>query len=85
MINIVKSMPPLKVIESSNIRKKLLNEILDFQNLLLRYYDEDVEDDEKEIYLKKITAHLKKSSPFTAFKLWIIKDNAIFKQTFGVI
>jgi hypothetical protein len=73
----------LKMIESSHIRQTLLNEILDFQNLLLRYYDEDVEDDEKEFYLKKIIAHLKKSSPFTAFKLWIIRDNAIFKQAFG--
>jgi uncharacterized protein (TIGR02646 family) len=73
---------PLKVIESANIRKALLEELLDFQEQLLGYYDADIEDDERSHYLKKIKKHLKKSSPFTAFKRWIIKENPVLKQDF---
>jgi len=73
---------PLKIIESANIRQTLLEEILDFQRLLVEYYNEGIDDDEKRISLIKIKRHLKKTSAFTAFKRWIIKDNPVLKQDF---
>jgi hypothetical protein len=73
----------LKHLESSNIRETLLKELLDFQKVLERYDAEDVEDDEKRISLKKIKDHLSKSSHFTAFKRWIIKNNPSHMRKFG--
>ena len=71
-----------KIIESSNLRQALLQELVEFQALLLGHYADDTEDDEKAFYFKKIIAHLKKSSAFTAFKRWIIKDNPDLMQRF---
>ena len=73
----------LKMIESSNIRKALLNEIREFQGLLFDYDDDSIEGDEREYCLREIKKRLKKSSAFTAFKRWIIKDNPVLKQDFG--
>jgi len=72
----------LKIIESSNIRQALLNEIREFQNHLFGYYDDENEDDEKKIHFEKIKKQLKKLSPFTAFKRWIIKDNPVLRKDF---
>ncbi len=73
---------PLKEIEAANIRKRLLKEILDFQQQLMEYFDENAEDDEKKHCEKKIKEHLKKSSAFTAFKRWIIKGNPSLREEF---
>lgn len=73
---------PLKRLESSNIRETLFDEIEDFQIALGRYDAKDVEDDEKQISLKKIKDHLSKSSHFTAFKRWIIKNNPSLMRKF---
>ena len=82
LIEVYNGTTPLKMIESSNLRQALLNEIVDFQQALMGYYDENAEDAEKAIYLRKIKQHLKKSSAFTAFKRWIVKENPVFKQEF---
>jgi hypothetical protein len=82
LLEVYNGTTPLKVIESGNIRKALLNEILDFQKHLLEYYDEDNEEDDRRIHLKEIKKHLKKSSPFTAFKRWIIKDIPDLRKDF---
>jgi hypothetical protein len=82
LLEIYNGTTQLKTIESDNIRKILQKEILTFQTLLWDYIYEDVEDDVKKIYLKKITAHLNKTSAFTAFKRWIIKKNPDLKQEF---
>jgi hypothetical protein len=79
---------PLKVIESSNIRKTLLKELLDFQKQLLKYAKcdkgdkENKTDREREKYSRRIEKHLAGSSAFTAFKRWIIKENPIFREIF---
>jgi hypothetical protein len=72
----------LKTIESTNIKKKLLGEILDFQQQLMAYYDESIEDADRKYYFRKIKKHLKKSSAFTAFKRWIIKENTVLRKDF---
>jgi uncharacterized protein (TIGR02646 family) len=66
-----------KILESSNLRAKLLKEIREFQELLFNYDDMEDEDD-----LKKIKFHLSNKSSFTAFKRWIIRDNQYLKTKF---
>lgn len=73
---------PLKAIESEYIREALLNELLDLQETLLIYYDDENEDEEKDIARKRVKKHLNKKSAFTAFKRWVVKDNEIFYEDF---
>jgi hypothetical protein len=73
---------PIKQDEAKNIRSTLLKEILDFQDALIQYDDEDTEDHEKEIHLRIIKKHLRKSSAFSTFKRWIIKDNSRLRRDF---
>lgn len=69
-----------KIIEAANIRTALLNDIWDFQNALLEYYNSDNDEEISNSYLVKIKRHLRRSSNFTAFKRWIIKKNPKLKQ-----
>lgn len=64
-----------KIIEAANIRTALLNDIWDFQNALIGYYNSSNDDETNTFYLIKIKRHLNRSSNFTAFKRWIIKKN----------
>jgi hypothetical protein len=48
----------------------------------MAYYDENIEDADRKYYFRKIKRHLKKSSAFTAFKRWIIKENSVFRKEF---
>ncbi|MCU0286715.1 MAG: HNH endonuclease [Acidobacteria bacterium] len=70
----------LKKIESANLRKALLKEINDFQEQLLGYKNMNENGGEKEFYLEKIKEHLRKSSAFTAFKRWIIKEDSFLRE-----
>ena len=72
---------PQKTLESSNLRSLLIKEIRYFQGLLFDY-DECKDTEDKEYFLRKIKFHLSNASAFTAFKRWIIRDNAYFKQEF---
>ncbi len=66
----------LKTIEGLNIRKKLIKELIDFQALLYEYYNEHgLTEDEKQRIRTKIKRKLNPEAPFTAFKIWVIKDN----------
>jgi len=69
-----------KIIEAANIRTALLNDIWDFQNALIGYYNPDNDDETNTFYLIKIKRHLSRSSNFTAFKRWIIKKNPKLKK-----
>ncbi|WP_299135224.1 HNH endonuclease [uncultured Tenacibaculum sp.] len=72
----------LKTIESSNLRNKLLNEIMNFQELLCDYFSDTNTLEDKEYYLIKIKGHLNRGSNFTAFKRGIILDNEVLKLKF---
>lgn len=65
---------PLKTIESSNLREHLLREIKDFQTELIAYY-ESIGEAERQEHRQKIARHLDRSSAFTAFKRWVIRNN----------
>ena len=72
-----------KRLESDNIRKRLMDEIADFQSHLRDYFEATNDEDASAFYLRKIKAHLHKASAFTAFKRWIIRDNQYLMQAFG--
>ncbi|CAA9291348.1 hypothetical protein AVDCRST_MAG92-4305 [uncultured Coleofasciculus sp.] len=73
----------LKLIESANLRSKLLKEIRRFQDLLFDYYDNEFDDEEKQIIKDKIVRELRSASCFTAFKRWIIRERADFFADFN--
>ena len=75
----------LKVIESANIRAKLLNEIRDFQSWLVEYFEDGINEADKEYAKRKIERHLNISSCFAAFKRWIVKDNVGLKTEFSYL
>jgi len=59
---------------SNSIRKKIILEVKKFQQLLEDYfYKPGLEDDEKVQLRKEIKRNIHPSTPFTAFKIWIIK------------
>ena len=73
----------LKLIESANLRSKLLKEIRRFQDLLFDYDDNEFNDEEKQIIKEKIIRELKSTSCFTAFKRWIIREHAVYLAEFN--
>lgn len=72
----------LKLIESSNIRKKLLSEIRKFQDLLFKYKDDAYSEEDKEWFKQATIRELKFTSNFTAFKRWIIRQNHLLSEDF---
>ncbi len=73
----------LKLIESANLRSKLLKEIRHFGDLLFEYYDDLYSDEEKQIIKEKIVRELRAASCFTAFKRWIIRDHSDYLAEFN--
>ncbi len=73
----------LKQIESANLRSKLLKEIRRFQELLFDYYENEFDDEEKQIIKDKIIRELRSASCFTAFKRWIIREHSNFFADFN--
>jgi len=73
----------LKMGEAANIRERLIKEILEFSKLLMEYNEPTILEEEKSFYLNKIRRMLSVKSPFTAFKIWVIKDNPYLMNEFG--
>jgi hypothetical protein len=74
----------IKIDESANIRNKISREIRKFTDLLWNYYSNNdlFNEEEREKIKSLIQLKLSKSSSFTAFKRWIIRDNPIYFQDF---
>lgn len=68
----------LKVLESSNLRNLLLQEIKEFLSLCEIY----LEDTTNTFLAHKIQLELGNSSAFTAFKRWIVRDNKSLSKEF---
>lgn len=75
LIEVYDGTTPQKMIESANIRENLLNEILNFQRLLFKYYDKKRTPKKKKNTKNKIIWELSSESSFTAFKRWIIRKH----------
>lgn len=77
----------LKKIDSSNIKKDILNELKAFLGLINNYFEiieEDEYDNEELLIVKsKIKRTLGVNSKYTSFKRWIIKDNEMLLIEFG--
>jgi len=69
---------------ANNLRHKLLLEIEDFWKLLKEYYDSEIDLDEyeKQILKRKIQKKISKKSAFSAFKIWIVKENIEYQKEF---
>lgn len=64
---------PQKIAEAKIIRRVLRKELSSFKECIRMYEEEEGEDKEDLFY--EIKRNLKPSSPFTAFKRWIIRDH----------
>ena len=73
----------LKNIEGENKRKKLITEIIEFNEKLHEYFETGLTNDEKIQIKIKLRRYLSIESPFTAFKIWIIKNNTKLNNIFG--
>lgn len=72
----------LKKIEAANLRKDLLDEIWDFQKVLMDYFQDTNSQEDTKYFLIKIRGHLNRGSNFTAFKRWIVRENEILRGEF---
>lgn len=64
---------PQKKMESKILRRTLRKELSQFKEYVREY--QEAEDDEKEDLKYLIKKQLEDSSPFAAFKRWLIRDN----------
>lgn len=71
---------PQKKMESSNLRELIKNELINFRDQTIIFYDDDSSLDEKNRALKKIKFHLSSASNFTEFKRWIVRENEVMKN-----
>ena len=74
----------LKMTEAVNIRDKLVKEINEFVRLFHTYfYETGLTFEDKENIRTKMRRSMHPESPFTAFKIWIIKSNEDYVKLFG--
>jgi hypothetical protein len=71
-----------KTFASENLREALLKEIKKFGTALENYFDETSSDIEKQNAKRNIQKRLSAESAFTAFKIWIIKENTYLVNEF---
>ena len=57
--------------------------MLAFNNLVNEYYASTILEEEIPVFLRKIKRMLSVKSPFTAFKVWVIKENTYLMSEFG--
>ena len=74
-----------KKLEANNIRKAILREIKYFQELLINYYNDENTQEEKQDIEYKIERSLRKSTPYTVFKWWIIWDHPKLKRNIWTV
>lgn len=72
----------LKIIESENITQKAMKEVNSLTEILLEYYKGKRENKNVDIGWEKIKLKLSMNSPFTAFKIWVIKNEPIYFEEF---
>ena len=65
----------LTTVEGENIRERLINEMVKFTKRLKKYFKPTISSMDKQHYRKKIGEMLSVKSPFTAFKISVIKEN----------
>ena len=75
---------PQKKMESTILRRMLRKELSAFKEYVREYHD--AEDEEKEDLKYLLQKELRDSSPFAAFKRWLIRDNReVYAELLGYI
>ena len=75
---------PQKKMEATILRRTLRKELAEFKEYVREYHE--AEDEEKEDLKYLLQQQLKDSSPFAAFKRWLIRDNKeVFAELFVYI
>lgn len=82
LLDVYNGKTKLKEIEAGNLREKLSKDLVKFQELLKDYYADDVDEQEKKILHKKIKREITPVAAFSAFKLWVVKNNTTYSQEF---
>ena len=72
-----------KKLQADNLRQELLDDTNDFRECINDYYDDDLDEEERELAKQRIQRHLKSYSAFTAFKRQRIRDNKHYMNDFG--
>ena len=73
-----------KKMESGNLRKLLGRELAEFSALLAKFYlDGDITEAERIDTSEALKLHLYKSTPFTAFKIWMIRGKESYMADFS--
>ena len=72
-----------KEMETENLRDNVTKEIVGFTEYLREFYEVGLNTDEKEAIKVRVRRKLSPESPFTAFKIWIIKSNPSLTRDFG--
>lgn len=72
-----------KTVEGENIREELIKEMVKFTKRLQKYFKPTVSLTDKQRYRRKIGEMLSVKSPFTAFKVWVIKENEALLTEFS--
>jgi hypothetical protein len=72
-----------KTKEAENIKEALLDEITLFQKALINYFKNRFDSKIQQKYLDDIEEHLSRSSAFTAFKRWIVRERPVYMTEFG--
>lgn len=67
---------PQKILESNKLKDILTEELIKFKRQI-NLYEESIGEDKEDARLN-IIAQLKPSSPFAAFKRWIIRDQSLY-------
>ena len=75
---------PQKKMESTILRRMLRKELSAFKEYVREYHE--AEDEEKEDFKYLLQKELRDSSPFAAFKRWLIRDNReVYAELLGYI
>ena len=74
---------PIKEIESNSLRDLLLEEMKEFQALLLAFFERGTPETERARLREQIEQHLAPSSAFCAFKIWAIRRRDLLEREFG--
>lgn len=72
-----------KQLEAANLRQRLLEEIKIFEDTIQQFKNPPFKIEGYQTMLRsKIIEHLKSNSPFTAFKIWIVKNDERLANVF---
>jgi hypothetical protein len=74
---------PIKIIEGENIRHKVCDNLNGFIANMNDYFNDKLTEPLRKVLRKSIVRELQPDSPFTVFKIWVVKSNDKFLEEFS--